>query len=277
MCVRNGTPLLSANGSRATLITATAQMIRASDGDAFYAATAAAYRAVRLALDAGPHRHVVRMWNWIPSIHARADADRDRYVVFNAARFAAMSEWFGGRGQIAASVPAASGVGHGGENLVVQALAVAGPGEAIENPRQVPAYRYSRRYGALPPCFARATRIAQPRDALLVAGTAAITGEQSRHPGDLERQFELTLENLRAVLIAGGATSARGDVLHAMRDVRVYISPQADAAAAERLARSAFAADADLEFVPADLCRAELLVEVEGAAWEPSSPARNQP
>lgn len=271
-----GTRVSISTARYAALVRVIAPTASAQDGDAFHAATAAAYRAVRLALGASPHRHVVRMWNWIPAIHAPVDGDRDRYMVFNAARFAAMSEWFGGRDQIAANVPAASGVGHDGAELVVHALAMAAPGEAVENPLQVPAYRYSRKYGPRPPCFARATRVTKPSHALLIAGTAAITGEKSCHPGDLNRQFALTLENLRAVLAAGGATTRGGDVLHAMRHVRVYVAPQADAGAAERLARLAFAADADFEFVRADLCRAELLVEIEGAAWDASSPP-NQP
>src|SRR5207245_413528 len=67
--------------------------------------------------------------------------------------------WFGSAEAIRRRVPAASGVGHGGEDLVLHALAVAEAGQAVDNPNQVPAYHYSTRYGPVPPCFAQATRV----------------------------------------------------------------------------------------------------------------------
>jgi chorismate lyase/3-hydroxybenzoate synthase len=251
-------------GDRAALVTAIAHKARVCDGDSFRRRAIGVYGAIRRAVDLSPHRHIVRMWNHIPGIHDPLDSACDRYMHFNAGRFAAMCEWFDGAANIPKFVPAASGVGHDGQDLIVHALAMSEPGTPVENPQQVPAFRYSKRYGPLPPCFARATRISQPQPALLIAGTAAITGELSRHIGDLRRQFELTIENLRILIRSGGCAQTVADPLARMEQVRVYVLRSDDFAVVAKLARDVFAPTARLELVRADLCRADLLVEIEG-------------
>src|SRR5262245_21061158 len=162
-----------ARGEQATFVTVVTADARLQGEDDFHRCTVNAYHHVH-ATTIADGQHVVRMWNHVPGIHDPMHGGaRDRYMVFNAARFAAMSRWFGGADRIGACVPAASGVGHGGDALVVYALATTRPGVPIQNPRQVPSHRYSHRYGPLPPCFARATRVDHPRPALLIAGTAA--------------------------------------------------------------------------------------------------------
>jgi chorismate lyase/3-hydroxybenzoate synthase len=253
--------------------------------DALEAAVAAAYRrlAARLAADA---RHPVRFWNFVPDIHADMGDGLDRYMVFNAGRFAAFREWFGpaatfDRPTFSRHVPTASAVGlapsaAGGDPLVIHALATTTAGLPVENPRQVPAYSYSRRYGPLPPCFARATRIDEHHDSaprLLVGGTASIVGEDSQHR-DVRRQTLETFENLahlvgRARAIAGANAhdgDAARDPLHAFTDLRVYIVRDTDADIVRELTAARFPGLDSVEYAKADLCRRELLVEIEGVA-----------
>jgi enamine deaminase RidA (YjgF/YER057c/UK114 family) len=217
---------------------------------------------LRQAIDQTRHRHIVRIWNQMPGIHDSLDPDCDRYKHFNAGRFAAVCEWFGGAEQIPAHVPAASGIGHCGQKLVVHALATERAGIPLENPQQVPAFRYSRRYGPLPPCFSRATRVHGPRASLLIAGTAAITGEQSQHVGDLSKQLDLTLENLRILMRAAGFNDA--NLLARISSPRAYVSTLDHAAYVQQALREIFAGETEL--FRADLCRPELLVEIEGLA-----------
>ena len=224
-------------------------------------ATAGLYRELLRRAAAAGHRHLIRVWNHVPDIHGPLGEERDRYRVFNAGRFDALTDAYGGRDGLAACTPAASAVGHGGGDLVVHALAAAEPGRAVENPRQVPAYRYSGRFGRLPPCFARATLVRRPRPAVLVAGTAAITGELSRHPGDVAEQLDLTLDNLRGLLAAAGGPPD----LRRFGDVRVYVPRGVRADRVRPGVRAAFPA-AKVAFRRAALCRAELLVEIEGVA-----------
>jgi chorismate lyase / 3-hydroxybenzoate synthase len=237
-------------------------------------ATADAYSAIAAQLDKLPARHPVRFWNYIPAIHRPSgktpDGDPlDRYMAFNAGRYIACSRWLGGEDSFPRLLATASGVGHAGQDLVIHALAAGQPGVAVENPRQVPAYRYSRRYGPKPPCFARATVVTRPSaDSLvLVGGTASVRGEASVHIGDLPAQFDETLENLAALLQAATGTPMAGVEL--FTSVRVYYVRPVDIPALRKHSKQAFAS-AKCEFIRADLCRSDLLVEIEGVASAPS-------
>src|SRR5689334_16668075 len=154
----------------ATLTIADAEMLPA---EALEARVADGYRALG-ALLTRHERHAVRFWNFIPSIHAQVADGRDRYMVFNAGRFHAFSDLYGSAQLFARALPTASAVGIDQGPLVLHALGDSVAGTPLENPRQVPAYAYSRRYGPLPPCFARATLTErEPGDhRLLVGGTA---------------------------------------------------------------------------------------------------------
>src|SRR5439155_23835599 len=102
------------------------------------------------------------------------------------------------------------------------------PGVAVNNPRQVAPYHYSQRFGPLPPCFARATRLAHPPGLLLVGGTASVRGEDSVHADDLGNQMGESLLNLAALI--GAATGQRKlapQHLGPLRELRVYY-PNAD-------------------------------------------------
>jgi hypothetical protein len=217
-------------------------------------------------------KYPVRLWNHIPSIHARMDDRRDRYMVFNAGRYEAFSNWYGGPEGFDQDVATASGVGHNGSDLVVHCLSARTPGIAVANPRQINPHRYSARYGPLPPCFARAT-VLEAQGLVLVGGTASIRGEDSLHMTSLSMQMTETLTNLASVVETAqtkiiGRCAARGQAewLGKYREVRVYFPRPSDADEIETMVRGAFAVDCRVEMRRADLCRAELLVEIEGIA-----------
>ncbi len=139
---------------------------------------------------------------------------------------------------------------------------------AIENPRQVSAYRYPTDYGPRAPTFSRAS-VAE--GTLFISGTASIVGHASRHAGDPVAQTAETFVNIRAVVAAAnarvGATFEPGALAYT---IYVRRRDQFDAIRAAFLrevgAQSVAARSA--VFVVADICRAELLVEIEatGAA-----------
>lgn len=252
-------------GPHASLVSVRVRDARDSEGERFVGSTASAYAIVRSTLANSAHPNVVRMWNFIPGIHDLMDGGQARYMAFNEGRFAAFSDWFGGAAGIAANAPSATGVGHQGSDLVVHALAMRHAGESIENPAQVPAYLYSSRWGRLPPCFARATRTHDPDRALLISGTAAVIGEESAHEGDLRAQWDATIDNLGRVLDRADAAS---DSLacSSVRHVRVYVARQMDTQVVRGWVPTSFPAAREVEVMHADLCRRELLVEVEAVA-----------
>jgi hypothetical protein len=100
---------------------------------------------------------------------------------------------------------------------------------------------------------------------LLVAGTASIRGEESVHIGDLEAQVHETVINLRAV-IGRGCECPEGVALERLREVRVYLPRAVDEAFLREVCGREFRRVDRVEIVRADLCRSELLVEVEGVA-----------
>jgi chorismate lyase / 3-hydroxybenzoate synthase len=219
-------------------------------------------------------RHPVRFWNFLPGIHEEMADGLDRYMVFNAGRFTAFRQWFGAAAAFDRRVPTASAVGLDAtrcRSLAIHALAAAEAGAPLENPRQIPAYSYSRRYGPLPPCFARATRIdaGAGRTRLLIGGTASIVGEDSQHERDARRQTLETLENLARLIAHARNVSSLApldDPLAAVTDLRVYVVCEQDAAIVRDLLAARLPDSARIELAQADLCRRELLVEIEGVA-----------
>jgi chorismate lyase / 3-hydroxybenzoate synthase len=220
-------------------------------------------------------RHPVRFWNFVPGIHTPAGDGTDRYMIFNAGRFAACEHWHGSAHAFDHTLAAASGVGIEDDALTIHCLAADAPGQPVENPRQVPAYRYSRRYGPRPPCFARATRVASPPDGhgrLLVAGTASIQGEQTRFPGDIEAQTLETFRNLDALIAAADAAPPAergqnaGATQPAFTSMRAYVVRPGDARLVRSLLSARYPEVDDVEYLQAALCRSDLLVEIEGVA-----------
>ncbi len=255
----------------------------ALDAPALERAVGDAYRALAESLRASGH-HPVRFWNFVPGIHADMGGGLDRYMVFNAGRYAAFEEWFGQAALFTRTVPTASAVGIGSGALAIHALGGRDAGLPVENPRQVPAYRYSARYGPIPPCFARGTIVrglpARPDEGgdgpvLLVGGTASIVGENSLHDRDARQQALETFENLAELVAAarrqiGGGAGASHDApraaFDAFTELRVYIVRDSDAPLLREMVTERFGRTARIEFAQADLCRRELLVEIEGLA-----------
>lgn len=246
----------------------------AFEPDALADSVRRAYLAVADALTE-QHRYPVRFWNFVPHIHTANGDGLDRYMVFNAGRFAACEYWHGSPNDFDHTLAAASGVGIVGSTLAIHCLAADAPGRPVENPRQVPAYRYSQRFGPRPPCFARATRVMRPIDEawwLLVAGTASIRGEDTAFVGDVEAQTIETFANLDALLEEAERAHAVDRPQHHhgrpphFTSLRVYVVHPDDAPLVQALVEARYPGVHDVEYAQAELCRADLLVEVEGVA-----------
>ena len=194
--------------------------------------------------------HLIRIWNHIAGLND-GDGDAERYRRFCIGRHDA----FAAAGWPKQRFPSASGVGMRGGALAVYALAADDAGVQVENPRQVSAYDYPREYGPRSPSFARATVAA---GLLLSAGTSSVVGHQTVHADDVEAQLDETLVNLDAVARAAGAPGL------AMFDrLKVYLRRRSDyPAVAARLEREL--PRAQKLFLEADICRNDLLVEIEG-------------
>ncbi|CAG0990621.1 chorismate lyase / 3-hydroxybenzoate synthase [Phycisphaerales bacterium] len=237
------------------------------DASALQHAVGRIYSTIGGLCESGRARFPLRYWNFIPAIHETMGHALDRYMVFNMGRHDSISRQSNSQGGIAGRVPAATGIGHNSDTLVVHCLAASSPPVHIENPRQIPAYCYSAAYGPRPPCFARASLATiHARRVLMIGGTASVRGEASVHPNDTRAQVAETLENLRVLAISVRDIHAPGangrhpfdNFIHA----RAYFANPDDEATVEQELRRVMP-HAALEFRHANICRPELLIEIE--------------
>ena len=255
-------------GLEYTHVSVTIPLADALPPDTLHSHVRDAYLSVATTLNA-QQRHPVRFWNFVPHIHTPSGEGLDRYMVFNGGRFAACEHWHGSPNDFDHTLASASGVGVLGAALAIHCLAAREPGTPVENPRQVPAYKYSRRYGPRPPCFARATQLPAPVAGawwLLVAGTASIRGELTVHQGDVDAQTVETLDNLDALLAAAEAHHGTADAKARFTSLRVYIVRPEDMGIVRQRIEARYGQLPDVEYAQAELCRADLLVEIEGVA-----------
>lgn len=231
--------------------------VPAGPGPEMAGATLGIYRELLTQVATLRYPHLVRVWNFVPSINHGA-SDDETYAQFNHGRAAAFDQFGLRPGQY----PAATAVGSPpGTPLAVVILASRIEPLAIENPRQVSAYHYPRQYGPRPPAFARAMMLPdRARDRLFVSGTSSIVGHQSQH-GNVQSQLLETLANLERLM---GTVAERlpGTSLGKQASWRVYLRDPADldlvqAELTGRLGNS-------IAFVQADICRRELRLEIEG-------------
>lgn len=199
-------------------------------------------------------KHVLRLWNYLGAIN-QGDADDERYRRFCQGRAQGVGDFFASSG-----FPAATAIGHHAPDHRLQAylLACDQPGSAVENPRQVSAWRYPRQYGPTPPSFTRAMAL-PGRDALAISGTAAVIGHASVHAGDLDAQLDETLTNLEALL--ANADMPAGFDTHS--PLKAYVRHPADAPRVREFLQRRLPGVPVL-LLHGDICRHELLVEIDG-------------
>lgn len=217
-------------------------------------AAAYAYRSLNTYVAASATPHLLRLWNYLDAIN-EGDGDAERYRLFCDGRAQGM------RAAAQTRYPSATAIGRQDGVRVLQVYGLAGrsAGSAIENPRQVSAWRYPRQYGPTAPTFARGM-LAAPSQ-LLISGTAAVVGHASLHRDDLAAQVEETLANLDSLLRQAALPDPR---LGPHSLLKAYVRDPADAAAVAAALRGRAPALAGLLLLAGDICRRELLVEIDG-------------
>jgi chorismate lyase / 3-hydroxybenzoate synthase len=217
-------------------------------------ATASAYAAIREFQRAAGFPHLLRMWNFLDAVN-QGEGDLERYRQFCVGRAEGIDS------SITGEYPAATAIGRQLSTGVLQVIWIASkePGAAIENPRQVSAYRYPRAHGPVSPSFSRATMASD--GTLLISGTASIVGHASQHPNDTLAQLEETLLNLKALVEHArqqrSVTAADSPLLF-----KTYVRRSEDLEPIASRLEAAFPTDRMI-YLAADICRRELLLEIE--------------
>ena len=223
--------------------------------DDIAAAAEHAYRDLIQAICASKTPHVLRLWNYFDAINL-GDGDGERYRRFCVGRVRGMDGFWRD------AFPAATAIGRrdGVRALQVYALAARSAGVPVENPRQVNAWLYPREFGPTAPTFARG--MATPAGQLLISGTAAVVGSASRHEDDVAAQLDETLMNIASLIgtASSGATKKPG----AGSLLKVYVRDPTDAALIASKLRGTLGELEGLLILNGDICRRELLVEIDG-------------
>lgn len=158
--------------------------------------------------------------------------------------------------------PSSTGIGMSGSSFVMEALALSTARKDVSitqlpNPDQTEAFAYSTKAEKDSPLFSRGMAVSVNSDNLIiVSGTASIIGEKTVHIGDAAAQTHTTIDNIHRVICQAGATLAN------VSQIRVYIKSLADYNAIREVAEARLGGIPCLYLI-ADVCRPELLVEIE--------------
>jgi enamine deaminase RidA (YjgF/YER057c/UK114 family) len=228
---------------------------------------------------------VVRTWFYLGGI-TEPGIEGQRYQELNRAR----SDFYNGIRFHSSSplpdaacglYPASTGIGMAGRGLVASCMALETRRDDVlllplENPRQIPAYAYDAKHSAQSPKFSRAVALALGDYVTTwVSGTASIVDSESCYPGDPERQTEQTIDNIERLIASDNFTAhglkGAGAHLHDLAKIRVYLKRPEDLAKCQAVCQRRFGAVPAI-YAVADICRPELLVEIEGVAFSRYSP-----
>ena len=223
---------------------------------------------------------VIRTWLYLGGIVA-PQGPTQRYKELNRARtdFYEGIDFLADRrppGHRSAVYPASTGIGADDRDVTMSCIALATDRKDIvamplENPRQTSAFDYSAKYGVTSPKFARAMALSCGCYAtIFVSGTASITNQETRHIGDVEAQTHETLDNIAALIseenLCRHGMPGLGTTLDKLALLRVYIKRQEDYAKTRAVCEARLG-ELPTIYAVADVCRPELLVEIEGIAF----------
>lgn len=231
-------------------------------GSPLQAASEEAYKRIFRLLDVEQVPHLWRVWNYLAKINMVTQG-LERYRQFNIGRQDAFLECHRGA---TGNVPAACAIGLAGSPLSIAFMAGTSPAVPLENPRQVSAYNYPADYGPRSPTFSRGALVYPPRQEILfISGTASIIGHETVFPGDVAGQCREAMANVAAVVAEANRLSRSGP--YALDDLsyRVYVRQAADF----RVVRETLApliGQAEIVYMQADICRYDLLLEIEAMA-----------
>jgi enamine deaminase RidA (YjgF/YER057c/UK114 family) len=223
---------------------------------------------------------VVRTWLYIGDIVGVED-NAPRYQHLNQAR----TDFYRGHRFVGNGLPAdadrvcypaSTGIGADNRDVMMSCLALATDRAEVvrlplENPRQVAAHDYDHRYGAKSPKFTRAMAICDRGAAtVLVSGTASILDSESHHLDDVAKQTRETLDNIAALIgednFRRHGQAGLGATLDDLAIVRAYIKRPEDYDVVLDACRARLGQTPIIATV-SDMCRPELLVEIEGIAF----------
>ncbi|HTL58175.1 MAG TPA: RidA family protein [Candidatus Limnocylindrales bacterium] len=230
-------------------------------------------------------RHVVRTWFCLGDITATENG-KQRYMELNRARTDFYNEI-----RFCCSLPvptiphgiypASTGIGMAGKGLNASCISLQTTRKdafllPLENPLQTPAYAYPPKYSEKSPKFSRAKAFVQGRYVTTwISGTASVVHSESRFFGDVAQQTIQTIDNMQRLIapenFAFHGIKGAGATLQDVAKIRVYLRHAKDLAVCKPICEERFGSVPAI-YAVADICRPELLVEIEGVAFSRYEP-----
>jgi len=223
---------------------------------------------------------VVRTWLYLGDITG-AEGELERYMELNRARADFYEKIRFGRGHILNETqqeiyPASTGIGMNGTGIVMSCVAMDTERkdvfiQPIENPQQTPVYHYEACYSPKSPKFSRAmVLVADGAATIWISGTASIVDSKTVHIGDVRRQTEQTIDNIRKLIAADNLArygiAGSGTKLSDVAGLRVYVKRMEDYPICREVCEKHFG-NVPILYTNAGVCRSDLLVEIEGIAY----------
>ena len=245
-------------------------------GARVYDRSISAFAAMRSLLDRVGVRfdQVVRTWLYLGDI-VGMEGPVQRYQELNRAR----TDFFKGidfQATCGAGYPASTGIGTDGSDIMMSCIALATERSdivamSLENPRQTAAYDYAADYSPKSPKFSRGMALSCGSHAtIFISGTASITQSETRHLDNAAAQTRETLDNIEALIgednLASHGLPGLGASLANLGLVRVYVKRQQDYPHVRAVCQDRLG-EVPTIYALADVCRPELLVEIEGIAF----------
>ena len=239
--------------------------------DAVEHSTFQSYTVIFDALRDKGYASLVRFWNFIPDINGMDAQSVETYQAFCLGRALAFDQ----SGMTEPQMPAATGIGSHSKAIVGYLVASKHAEHLhVENPMQSPAYTYPLRYGPKPPSFARGTVLDQSASdgrggtRFYLSGTASIRQTETIWQGDIDKQLQTTLENI-SMLVGAKNPQLQGRTppmtLSDFSHFKVYFRRPGDYARIRDVLVNDWQIDPQkLYFMNVDICRSDLLVELEG-------------
>ena len=212
---------------------------------------------------------IVRQWNYIENILG-FDGNEQRYQEFNNVRSAVYGDSFKVKGY-----PAATGIGMNQGGTIIEFIAIRSDRlitSAIDNPEQVSAHLYSKKVLIgdeyelkTTPKFERARFIELfGKKIIFISGTAAIRGEQTVGIDNPSEQTEVTINNIQQLYSKEILDKISIEkMLPKYGHARIYVKDNKDFEAIKKTFRTHFG-NLPVVYIVADICRPDLLVEIEG-------------
>ncbi len=216
-----------------------------------------------------PVNSIIRQWNYLENILG-FDDEKQRYQEFNNVR----SDFYGNVFE-KTGYPAATGIGMNRGGVIIEFIALKSEEavtKPVDNPGQIAAHSYSKNVLVGNECVLKTTpKFERARylelfgkKIMFISGTASITGERTVGVEDPGKQTDVTIQNIQRLYSPEVLTGISDEkITPRYGHARVYIKDRRDFPAIKRSFKQ-FYGKLPVVYIIADICRDDLLVEIEG-------------